>query len=187
MARFGAEMAVAAVLRELQLSLSAILTRIETDADDSLDLTDPDYYSDVQLERFEADKVQVEVWAERLTFPLVSRDASTWHASYPREITQDIEIFIRVAHAQRDGVTRGQMHKRSMRYGAAILRVLTDEPDLHGLVSMVSPIEQEISREEDGREMSFDRVTTRIEVRKTENNAGEGSPVSLPSYDIGTV
>ena len=187
MARFGAELAVAAVLYELQLSLSAILTRVETDADDGLDLTAPDYYSDVELERFEADKVQVEVWAERVTFPLVGRDASTWHATIPREITQDVEIFIRVSHAKRDGVTRAQMHKRSMRYGAAVLRVLTDEPDLHGWVSMVSPIDQEISREGDGREMSFDRVTTHIEVRKTENNSGEGSPVSLPSYDIGTV
>lgn len=182
-----------ALLKSLQDNLASELTDIVTERGDSLALAAPKSWFGYERrpggkERRDVDGVSVEVYERPGTgvgFPLWPRQvgAFTSGASPPPSLQSSVALEVTLWHANRDGVSGGLMRDRSDRYGAAIMRVIRNDPTLgvSGIIVQMSPdnailIGPEKAAKDSGVDnpADGDLVRVRLTVDQQETSIGEG-------------
>jgi hypothetical protein len=178
-----AERAVAQVLVALQNAngLPSELTKIASERGDSITLPSADRWYTSPRAELSSDVVSVEVFAESTRFVDQEKRLPAWVAGVREALPSEVDIMIRLTHANRNMAPLGAMRKRTERYAAAIARVFRNYPTLMDSTGYIRWARLNEVRSatsdaivDDGGRIVVDNLTFRITVNMNEGSAGEG-------------
>jgi len=184
MAVLLAERAIGQLLLALQdgtNGLAAELTKIQSERGDSITTAGPDRWYTAPRAELSSDAVAVEAFADVIRFVDQEKRLPAWTLGVREAMPSEIDVTIRLTHANRGMVPLGTMRKRTDRYTAALARVLRNFPtlmDTTGFVRWAQLREARTTTEDqivdnEGR-IVVDRLTMGITVNLNEGSSGEG-------------
>lgn len=137
---------------------------------------------------------EVEVYEDGpSTFPFNERDESAYAASARPPVTIDVPVALRATVPNISGWTNAQMLSIARRVGAALTRVVLNNPQLGDSTHVVRAwcrdldvlVDDEVA--EDGRRTEVARVLLRVDVRTEESSSGEMTSGAAPAATVESV
>lgn len=184
MAVLLAERAVGQLLLALQdgtNGLGAELTKIATERADSITTAAPDRWYTAPRAELSSNAVSVEVFADVTRFVDQEKRLPAWTLGIREAMPSEVDLTIRLTHANRGMVPLGTMRKRTERYTAALARVLRNFPTLMDSTGFVrwAQLREARTATEDGivdneGRIAVDRLIFTITVNMNEGSTGEG-------------
>lgn len=183
MAVLLAERAVGQVLVVLQDAngLGAEIQAIAGERSDGVAMMPPDRWYTSPRSELSHDAVSVEVFSEVTRFVDQEKRLPSWTLGVREAMPSEVDVTIRLTHANRDLAPLGVMRKRTERYMAAIARVLRNYPtlmDTSGSVRWAQLKEARTTTEDaivdNESRIVVDRLSVGITVNLNEAASGEG-------------
>ena len=170
------ELPVKGILAYLQADLTAELAKIVTERGDSLPLESVTEWFGYERPEPSPEKVEVEVYSEQdLSFPEFDLLTSQYEIATGTPLHSLLPIKIRLSHANRDQVSRGQMQERNWRYLSALARLFRNDPTI-GFTDGTVLIDLDAGQDQVGvvNQIQMGRVTLDLTVFIREQSTGEG-------------
>ena len=183
MAVLLAERAVGQVLVALQHAngLRFEIQAIAGERSDGIAMTEPDRWYTSPRSELSHDAVSVEVFSDVTRFVDQEKRLPSWTMGVREPMPSEVDVTIRLTHANRDLAPLGVMRKRTERYMAAIARVLRNYPtlmDSSGSVRWAQLNEARTTTEDaivdNESRIVVDRLSIGITVNLNEASSGEG-------------
>lgn len=195
MAVLLAERAVGQVLAALQHAngLETELTAIAGERGDGIVLNPPDRWYTAPRAELSYDSVSVEVFSDVTRFVDQEKRLPSWTVGVREAMPSEVDVTIRLTHANRDMASLPTMRKRTERYLAALARTLRNYPvlmDTSGNVRWAQLNEARTTTEDaivdNENRVVVDRLTLSITVHLNEGASGEGESGggTPPTYTI---
>lgn len=173
---------VLAALQDITSGLSAELSAIAAERADAVTLACPDRWYVSPRAELSHDAVSVEVFSDVTNFVDQEKRLPAWTFGVREAMPSEVDVVIRLTHANRDLATLGTMRKRTERYMAAVVRVLRNFPQLMDTTGSIrwAQLREARTTTEDSivdneNRVVVDRLTLTITVNMNEGSAGEGS------------